>query len=112
MLDIIERKNKKIGDPGGFCALWAIWYVDMRIIYENIDRNKLVKNMLSQMKSSNLSFKNLIRNYSKNIIDLRNYYFDSLNIDINDWINDKVPDDKFKLLTKMISNDINKLIIK
>lgn len=111
MLDIIERKNKKIGDPGGFCALWAIWYVDMRIIYENIDRNKLVKNMLSQMKSSNLSFKNLIRNYSKNIIDLRNYYFDSLNIDINDWINDKVPDDKFKLLTKMISNDINKLII-
>jgi len=34
LLDIFESNRKKIGDPGGFCALWAIWYVDMRLTYK------------------------------------------------------------------------------
>lgn len=110
ILDIIERDNKKIGDPGGFCALWVIWYTDMRITNQNIPRKTLVKKMLSQMKSSGISFKNLIRNYSKNIIDIRDKYFRELNIDINDWINDKVSDEKIKKLIKLIGSDVNKLI--
>ena len=36
LLDIIERKKRKIGDPIGFCALWSIWYVDNRIKYKEI----------------------------------------------------------------------------
>lgn len=110
ILDIIERKNKKIGDPGGFCALWGIWYTDMRITYKDMDRKKLVNNMLNQMKSSGVSFKNLIRNYSRNIIELRNKYFEKIDVDINDWINDKVSDDQIKTLIKLISEDINELI--
>ncbi|ARF09233.1 ankyrin repeat protein [Catovirus CTV1] len=109
ILDIIEKNNKKIGDPGGFCALWVIWYTDMKLTYKSLNREKLVKNMLSQMKSSGVSFKNLIRNYSKNIIELRDKYFSQINVDINDWINDKVSDDQIKILVKNISDDINKI---
>lgn len=110
ILDIIERKNKKIGDPGGFCALWVIWYTDMRITYKDMNRKELVKKMLNQMKSTGTSFKNLIRNYSKNIINIRDQYFNEIKIDINDWINDKVSDQQIKTLIKSISSDINKLV--
>ena len=110
MLDIIEKKNKKIGDPGGFCALWAIWYVDMRITYKDIPRKKLVNKMIKQIRSTGLSFRNIIRNYSSDIISIRDKYFKEIGIDINDWINDKVNDEEIKIMIKSISNDINKLI--
>ncbi len=110
ILDIIEKKKKKIGDPGGFCALWAIWYVDMRITYQDIPREKLVNKMLKQIKYSGVSFKNLIRNYSNNIISIRNKYFEKINIDINDWINDNVTDSQINIIINSISNDINNII--
>ena len=47
LLDIFENNKKKIGDPGGFCALWAIWYVDMRLTYQEYDRKKLVGLLLN-----------------------------------------------------------------
>jgi len=88
-LDIVEHKHKKIGDPGGFCALWSIWYCDMRITYPSIPRDKLIKKIIKTVKAKNISFKNLIRNYSINIINLRDSLFKGLNITINDWINDQ-----------------------
>ena len=87
--DIMETKKKNIGDPGGFCALWSIWYTDMRLTYPHIDRKKLVKKMIKSIKEQNISFRNLIRNYSKNVLDLRDSLFQNVNMSINDWINDQ-----------------------
>lgn len=44
LMDIYEHNKKKIGDPSGFCALWAIWYVDMRLTYKDTDRKNTCKN--------------------------------------------------------------------
>jgi ankyrin repeat protein len=87
LLDIIDKQHKRIGDPIGFCALWSIWYIDMRLSYYQIPRDKLVKILISIIKKSNLSFKNLIRNYSADIISIRDDLLKKSNIDINDWIN-------------------------
>ena len=89
MLDTYERNQSKIGDPGGFCALWSIWYVDMRLTYHNSTRNELVKEMITVLKKKNISFKNLIRNYAKNIMDIRDGIFSNAGIDVNDWLNDQ-----------------------
>jgi hypothetical protein len=43
MMEIKEKKNDYIGDPNGFCALWCIWWADIRISNPNIPREKLVK---------------------------------------------------------------------
>src|SRR5438874_777676 len=40
--DIFESKTTKIGDPVGFCALWSIWYTNMRLTYPDIERKKLI----------------------------------------------------------------------
>ncbi|ATZ80688.1 ankyrin repeat/calcium channel domain-containing protein [Bodo saltans virus] len=87
LFDIVDKQHKKIGDPIGFCALWSIWYVDMRLSYHQIPRDKLVKILISIIKKENLSFKNVIRNYSADIVNIRDDLLKKSNLDINDWIN-------------------------
>lgn len=80
-------KTKKIGDPGGFCAVWCVWYADMRMKYITLPRHKLVKKLIIKIKEENIQFKTLIRNYAKRIIDLRDEILTESKIDINDWLN-------------------------
>ena len=107
-LDVYESKTKKIGDPGGFCALWSIWYTEMRLKYPDIERNALVSKLLKEIKMMNVSFKNLIRNYSINITKIRDDIFDKIGITINDWLNDQYTDEQYK----EVINQVTKLLIK
>lgn len=109
ILDIAERKKKKIGDPMGFCALWAIWYVDNRITYRDIPREKLIKFLFSEIKSKSLSFKDLIRNYATNIIEIRDEILSKANLDINDWINENYTEEQFISILDEINIMIKKI---
>lgn len=88
ILDTLENDRKYIGDPGGFCALWSIWYTDYRLTYYNVNRNKLVKLIIKTMRSENIQFKKMIRNYSVNITSIRDNVLKNNNLNINDWINE------------------------
>ena len=105
--DAYESKTQKIGDPNGFCGLWTIWYCDMRLKFPDINRKSLFDKLLKETKIKNLSFKNLIRNYSQNIIAIRDNIFASANITINDWLNDNYTDEQYKKIISKISNLIN-----
>ena len=100
--DVYESKTAKIGDPGGFCALWSIWYTDMRLKYPDIKRKKLVSKLLKEIKANNISFKNLIRNYSINITSIRDQIFSKANITINDFLNDQYTKEQFDTITEEI----------
>ena len=97
-LDVYESKTKKIGDPGGFCALWSIWYTEMRLKYPDIERKTLVNKLFKEIKLMNVSFKNLIRNYSVNITKIRDDIFEKVGITINDWLNDQYTEEQYKLI--------------
>lgn len=105
--DALEDKTRKLGDPGGFCALWAIWYTDQRIIYPEINRRSLVKKIMAEIKMQQLSFRNLIRNYSKEITDIRDSLFKKANITINDWINDQYTEEQIIIIIEQITSMIN-----
>ncbi len=92
LMDIFENNKKKIGDPGGFCALWAIWYVDMKLRYRDLDCKELMEVLIRSIKTQNISVKNMIRNYAKNIIELRDKLLKNVNLDINSWLNDMFTD--------------------
>ena len=51
--------------------------------------NQLVKEIIKVLKKKNISFKNLIRNYATNIMDIRDPIFAKASIDVNDWLNDQ-----------------------
>jgi ankyrin repeat protein len=109
LFDIAETKKKKIGDPGGFCALWSIWYVDMRILYSDIPRDKIVNILLQAIKEKNLSFRELIRNYSIDIIKIRDLVLNKNGLDINDWLMEQITDEQMNSIITDIIGEINKL---
>ncbi|ARF11749.1 ankyrin repeat protein [Klosneuvirus KNV1] len=101
--DIYEEKTSKIGDPSGFCALWSLWYTDMRMKYPDINRKSLVNKLLKEIKFKNISFRHMIRNYSINITDIRDKIFKAAGITINDWLNDHYTEKQYELIIKELS---------
>jgi len=107
VMDSQEERQKRIGDPGGFCALWSIWYVDQRLTYDTYDRNELVANLFENIKSQGVSYRNLIRNYSRNIISERDKLLKMINIDINDWLNDNYTYTQLDEFIAILISEIN-----
>ena len=102
-----KKKNKKIGEPAGYCALWCIWYIDNRLKYKNIGRKNLVNSLIQNIKSKNISFKNLIRNYAINIMKIRDSVLKKANLTINDWISEDITEKQFEIILNKINMLIN-----
>ena len=81
-----ERKCKKLGDPNGFCGIWCTWWVFHRLKNPTIPNTDLANLLIQNIKMNNLSFKNLIRNFSYYVVELRDTTLKKYNIDINDWM--------------------------
>ena len=109
IIEINELKSDYIGDPNGFCALWCIWWVDMRLSNPNILRSKLVKQLNKELINNKISYKKLIRDYSQYIIDIRDKIFIKANTNINEWINDTILEKNIELLNFVISDNIKTL---
>jgi hypothetical protein len=112
LMDATEDSRKKIGDPDGFCALWSLWYVDMRLQHPNVERNKLVNKLMKVIKDNNYSFRDLIRNYGKSIIDLRDNILSKVNIDINDWLNDSYTNEELDQFMIELNNAVKSVSIR
>ena len=107
LMDSQEEKQKRIGDPGGFCALWSIWYVDQRLTYSTFDRNELIKSLFENIKSQGISYRNLIRNYSRNIIAERDKFLKMIDININDWLNDNYTYTQLDKFIAILTSELN-----
>ena len=108
--EINELKNDYIGDPDGFCSLWCIWWIDIRITNPNITRNNLVHMLNNELINNNYSYKKLIRDYSSYITKNRDALFKKSNTNINEWINDTIIQINVDKLNSLITNEINKIL--
>ena len=97
-----DHRCKKIGDPNGFCTAWCIWYCYQKLLNLDIDSETLVKQLINNIKLQAKSFKNLIRDFSKNISSYRDDFLEDINIDINDWILTNYTQDDLTTLEKNI----------
>ncbi len=102
-------KEKKIGDPSGFCAGWCNWWIDMRLLYNNIPRDKLVNKLIKKIKSMNINFKSIVRQHTIEIIKYRDEILETVNLDINDWLNDNYNEQQIKDLIKKLESIILKI---
>ena len=108
--EIYELKSDYIGDPNGFCAVWCIWWCDIRIKNPNINRNKIVNLLVKEIINEEFSYKKLIRNYSNYITEIRDKLLIKTGININDWINDTINNEQQKLLEDNFKIEIKKLV--
>ena len=94
MIENIHSPCKNIGDPNGFCTVWCIWYCyqkllntnDNTIFEKNSSSEEFVKYLIKILKLQNKNFKEVIRNFSKNISQLRDQFLKKYDKDINSWI--------------------------
>lgn len=108
-IEINELKSDYIGDPNGFCALWCIWWIDMRLSNQNTSRNKLVKLLNKELINNKYSYKKLIRDYSFYTVEIRDNFFMRANTNINEWLNDIIPEKNIHILDSILKNEINNL---
>lgn len=112
VLDSSENNQyRNIGDPGGFCALWSLWYADMRLTYPDIPRKKLIDKSIETIRQKGYSFKTLIRNYSAKIVEIRDLILQTANVSINQWLNDDYTDSQLLTINgtiKQIIKDLRK----
>lgn len=94
--------NTNIGDPSGFCALWCFWYLDYRLKYPDHDPKNIVKKIITNIRLNNYSFRNIIRNYSKKITDLRDALLHKIGKNINDYINRRLSNNELETLRNSI----------
>ena len=78
--DVIE------GDPSGFCKIWIIWYLELRLKNPDISREKVISASIQKIKKNPTGFKSFIRNYSKFIRDIFSKEFPEKNIILFDII--------------------------
>jgi len=101
-----------IGDPGGFCALWALYYTEMRIANHNMNIKSIIKLIFNAIKSFKVPFKRILRNYSYNIVNIRDNILQKANIDINVWNNAKFTQTQFNQVvaefTKILVGKLSK----
>ncbi len=100
-----SEKCKNIGDPNGFCAVWCIWWAEMKATY-NMDSKILAEKLINEIKLSNMSFKKIIRNFSHKIVTIRDEFLKRYNLTINDWINGNYNEDIHSALESDILNII------
>ncbi|CAH6421517.1 Ankyrin repeat protein [uncultured virus] len=80
--------GKKIGDPSGYCLAWTFWYIEMRLLNDDLDPkdlvNKLIEHILDSNKhenKNNFIFLNFIRNYSNSLDEQKNNFLLDIGID-------------------------------
>ena len=105
LYDNIDKDNH-IGDPDGYCLSWCFWYASEKSRYIEISSEQLVNQLIIAIKKKNLSFKNIIRNFTKYITNTRDDLLKKSNIDINDWISNNLNND----IIIQVNNNIKKII--
>jgi len=106
--EIYESKNDYIGDPNGFCALWSLWWTEIRIKYPDIPIKKLVKMLNKEL--INKSYKELIRNYSSYVTNYRDKLLLRSDISINDLLNEKITSVQATSINNVIISDITTIV--
>jgi hypothetical protein len=96
--------NKKIGDPGGYCLAWVYWYIEMRVINQNIKPHILVEKLISKINQSSVTFMEYIRNYANNLDKQKSIFFAQAGINEKNWHNEIYTDNDIVLMINQINN--------
>lgn len=94
--------NQKLGDFGGYCLAWCFWYIEHRLLNNNVDPKTLIRKTLNRFMSMKMKPMEYIRNYSNSISQYRLKYFKRIGLGENIGSNENLTDDEHDILFKSI----------
>ncbi len=80
----------------------------MKVNYPDINSKELAEKLITQIKFSNKSFKKIIRNYSINIVKIRDEFLKKYDISIDDWM---IGNYKEEIINNLEKDILNKIIL-
>ena len=95
--------NQKMGDFGGYCLAWCIWYVEHKITNMNINPKDLIRKTINRFMGMHIKPMEYIRNYANYISNFRIEFLKKIGIPENIASNEH--------LNYMYNNILNKTII-
>jgi hypothetical protein len=72
-----KREETKPGDPKGFCQVWSIWYVHLRLLNPDVERGELIRRAIVILNESDESMTEFIRNYSEFLVKIADEFLES-----------------------------------
>uniref|UniRef100_A0A6C0HXJ2 Ankyrin repeat protein n=1 Tax=viral metagenome TaxID=1070528 RepID=A0A6C0HXJ2_9ZZZZ len=95
--------NQKMGDFGGYCLAWSIWYAEHKMINLKVEPKDLIRKTLNRFMKMNIKPMEYIRNYANYISKFRIGYLKKIGIPENLTTNEN--------LSRKFTNVINKSMI-
>jgi hypothetical protein len=94
--------NQKMGDFGGYCLAWCLWYIEHRLKNLKANPKMLVRKTLHKIMEMKLKPDEYIRNYANNINNVRVEYMKKIGIPENVISNEMMPNNYIKILNDSI----------
>ncbi len=94
--------NQKMGDFGGYCLAWCIWYVEHKLNNMNIEPKDLVRKTINRLMKINIKPMEYIRNYANFISKFRIEYLKKLGIPNNLVSNEHLNNNYLNLIKESI----------
>ncbi len=95
--------NQKMGDFGGYCLAWSIWYIEHKMINLKVEPKDLIQKTINKFMKMNIKPMEYIRNYANFISKFRIEYLKKIGVPENMASNEN--------LNNMYTSIINKSII-
>ena len=95
--------NQKMGDFGGYCLAWSIWYAEHKMINLKVEPKDLIRKTINKFMKMNIKPMEYIRNYANYISKFRIGYLKKIGVPENVASNEN--------LNNMYTSIINKSII-
>jgi len=124
------NEDDNIGDPGGFCLAWSIWFVKLKLMNKDLhksdnnltldtaidDHKKLVEKSLYEIMKKTKNSPNVllsyIRDFSRKITNEKNKLLLNIGVCNDDLYKINISDKQTKIIVKYLDNFIiNKLKI-
>ncbi len=99
---------KKMGDPGGYCLAWCLWYIELKLNNPNIEEEDLLKlaseKIIKKYKSTENPYLYFIRDYARHLNDEKDKILLKLKIPKNEIYDLEYKNSNIKKISKYINN--------
>lgn len=101
-----NKYNIKIGDIGGFCLAWTLWFLELYLKNQNKSLDSLIQNAIDKIINTKFLFSEYIRSYANKLTNYKTSILNEINYPANKLFN------MYKSHSEVtgIFNSINKLI--
>lgn len=117
-----DDRFRKLGDPGGYCLAWSLWWIESRINNPDLHPKELVDRLFKKIldkkikkedeDDAQLVFNNYIRSYSHTLDKMKNEFMENEGFGRMKFYSNTLTEKQTEILSKGVVSKLNQLASK